>query len=75
MNQRGRNMDDIDLERLWNDLLSREARIILQAFTMLDKESQQAVLRHLNRMSEEPGWHPEQRISAKAALRALSSLE
>lgn len=65
--------DNYELEQLWNDLLSREDRKIRKAFTILDEESQQAVLRHLNRMSEEPGWHPEQRISAKAALRALAS--
>jgi hypothetical protein len=67
--------NDLNLEQLWNDLLSRENRLILKAFTILDKESQQAVLQHLSRMSEEPGWHPEQRISAKAALRVLDSVK
>jgi hypothetical protein len=64
--------NNIDLETLWNDLLSRESRKVQRAFSRLDKESQQAVLQHLTRMSVEAGWHSEQRISAKAALKALA---
>jgi hypothetical protein len=65
--------NDLDLEKLWNDLLSRETKKVKMAFARLDKENQQAILQHLTRMSTEPGWHPEQRASAEVALQALVS--
>jgi hypothetical protein len=65
--------ENIDLEILWNDLLSRDSKQVQRAFSRLDEESRQAVLQHLNRMAVEAGWHPEQRISAEAALKALDS--
>lgn len=63
--------NNFDLEKLWNNLLSREAKKVKMAFANLDKESQQAILQHLTRMANEPGWHPEQRASAEAALITL----
>jgi hypothetical protein len=65
--------ENIDLEELWNDLLSRESKKVQRAFSRLDKKSQQVVVQHLNRMAVEAGWHPEQRISAEAAIKALES--
>jgi NADH:ubiquinone oxidoreductase subunit E len=67
--------NNIDLEMLWNELLSRETRKVQRAFSRLDKDSQQAVLQHLTRISVEGGWHPEQRISAETALKALASYQ
>ncbi len=60
------------LEQLWNQLLSRQPRTIKAAYTALLPADQKAVLAHLQRMTSEPGWQPEQRISAEAALKVLS---
>jgi hypothetical protein len=59
------------LEALWIDLLSRQPELIREAFYSLDPSSQKTILAHLKRMVAEPGWQPEQRNSANAALRAL----
>jgi hypothetical protein len=59
-------------EELWERLLSRQAVQIQAAFISLNAEEQNAVVAHLYRMLEEAGWHPEQRLSARAALQALS---
>jgi hypothetical protein len=66
-------MDDFldPLEALWSGLLSRRPDTIRTAFQTLSHEEQQAVLEHLRRMASEPGWHPEQRQSAEAALETL----
>lgn len=60
-----------DLERLWDQLLSRQPEQIRQAFQSLQPGEQTAVMAHLQRMASEDGWHPEQRRSAQAALTAL----
>ncbi len=62
-------------ERLWEKLLSRLPASIKDAFAALDPSDQQAVLAHLQRMVTEPGWQPEQRLSAIAALDVLISEE
>lgn len=62
------------LEILWERLLSRQAKLVRAAYAGLGVDDQQAVVAHLQRMSSEAGWHPEQRKSARAALRALNSL-
>jgi hypothetical protein len=59
------------LENLWGQLLSRQADLVRQAYDLLSPAERQAVLSHLQRMANEPGWHEEQRISAQAALNAL----
>lgn len=61
----------LNIQDLWDTLLSRQAEQVRSAFALLDPEQQRAVLAHLQRMTEEPGWHPEQRLSAQAALEAL----
>jgi hypothetical protein len=61
-----------DPESLWDQLLSRRAALIQEAFASLAPQEQRAVLAHLSSMAEEPGWHLEQRLSARAALQALS---
>lgn len=60
-----------DLEGIWDSLLSRESERILKTFLSLDEKSQAEVKDHLEKMIKEPGWHPEQVLSAKAALMAL----
>lgn len=62
-----------DPERLWQHLLSRDAGQVRAAFMLLSHEEKAAVLVHLNRMAEDPNWHPEQRKSATSALIALQS--
>lgn len=62
------------LERLWEQLLSKEPEQIRAAFRILDPASQRAVLAHLRRMAAEEGWQPAQRLSAQAALDALKDL-
>jgi len=59
------------LEILWDALLSRQEDQVRAAFETLDETERRAVLAHLQSMASEPGWHPEQRLSAEAALRAL----
>jgi len=59
------------LEKLWEDLLSRQPEKVRSAFSSLDKIEQAAVLTHLRRMVSEGAWQPEQRASARAALRTL----
>lgn len=62
-----------DLESLWDRLLSREPGMIQSAFTALPAAEQAAVLQHLRRMAVEDGWHPEQRLSAEAALHSIQA--
>lgn len=59
------------LESVWESLLSRQPELIWEVFGSLSEEQRQAVLEHLIRMVREPGWQPEQRISAQAALDVL----
>jgi hypothetical protein len=61
------------LEALWNNLLSRQVKLVREAYNSLDPTSQRTVLLHLKRMASESGWQPEQQNSAKAALRALEN--
>ena len=68
-------MDDTSdyLQELWSDLLSRQPETIRAAFASLDSSSRITVITHLQRMQNDPGWQPEQRASARAALRALKN--
>jgi hypothetical protein len=61
-------------EDLWDNLLSRNPKRIWESFDALDVDQQQAVQEHLERMIHEPGWQPEQRISAQTALDAITNL-
>jgi hypothetical protein len=61
------------LERLWEDLLSRQPDRIWKAFASLGAPDQEAVLAHLHCMISETGWQPEQRASARAAIKAIES--
>lgn len=61
------------LEYVWDNLLSRSPERIRAVFARLDQASKAEVIAHLNKMTSEDGWHPEQVISARAALDALST--
>jgi len=58
-------------DELWDAILSREAGRVLNAWKRLTHAEQKSLLAHLERMTSEPGWHPEQVISAQAALDAI----
>lgn len=62
------------LERTWDGLLSREPQKIQETYQQLDPESQRVVIDHLKKMASEEGWHPEQVLSARAALEAIHSM-
>jgi hypothetical protein len=58
-------------ELFWTEILSREVERVLAAYTPLSEEEKENVSAHLQRMVSEEGWHPEQVISARAALEAI----
>jgi hypothetical protein len=66
---------DLFLEKVWGDLLSRDAEKILARFRSLDPDSQQTVMDHLQKMVSEPDWHVEQVKSARYALQTLVDLD
>ena len=55
-------------DNIWELLLSRDPVRILAVYDSLPPEQKRAVLEHLEKMTSEPGWQPEQRLSARAAL-------
>jgi hypothetical protein len=62
------------LEKLWGDLLSREPSLVIRAFEKLDPDIRQNVIKHLNAMVSEKGWHIEQKKSARIALKTIHSM-
>ncbi|MBM3137281.1 MAG: hypothetical protein FJZ98_03720 [Chloroflexi bacterium] len=56
------------IEKLWDDILSRDPLKIRAAFEHLNDQERRDVFTHLEKMSRDNGWHPEQKISADAAL-------
>ena len=59
-------------ENIWDMLLSRQPVLIEKAFAFLESDQQKAIMDHLQRMVAEPGWQPEQRVSAQAALNTIA---
>ena len=62
------------LDAIWEGLLSHDPSEIKRVFYILDSESQQVVLLHLQRMVSEPGWLPVQQQSAQIALEVLQPI-
>jgi hypothetical protein len=60
------------LEEFWADILSEEPLRIMAAWVTLDAEVQNTVRAHLMRMVTETDWAEAQRLSARAALQAIS---
>ena len=58
-------------ELFWTEILSREAERVLSAYAPLAEDEKAHVIAHLKEMASGDGWHPEQVISASAALEAL----
>jgi hypothetical protein len=59
------------LEKIWDDLLSRDRDRVLAAFEKLDPKSRKNIIVHLKGMVSEKGWHKEQKLSAEFALSIL----
>ncbi len=64
-------VEEIELEALWDGLLSRQPHRIRDTYQSLSRDEQRSVFAHLQRMASEAGWHPEQVISARIALEVL----
>lgn len=62
-----------DPEAFWGQILSRDAGQVRAAWETLAKDEQDTVRAHLIRMVSEDGWAEPQRISAQAALDALTT--
>lgn len=60
------------LEKLWDNILSRNPERIHKTFTSLDESSRTEIINHLKKMAFESGWNPEQIKSAKVALEVLT---
>ena len=61
----------VSFNNIWELILSRQPEVIGKVYASLDPDYRKAVQDHLRRMVSEPGWQPEQRISAQAALDAI----
>jgi hypothetical protein len=62
-------------EIVWESILSRDPAQVRKAYLDLDAETRRAVSAHLRVMAGEEGWHPEQVISALAALEVIAVIE
>ena len=69
------SFNELFLEQAWDDLLSHDPQKISLRFNSLDQDSRETVHRHLQTMVSESGWHPEQVLSAQAALDAINQLD
>jgi hypothetical protein len=56
------------IDQIWNGILSRDCRLILEAYKNVERESQETIVNHLRKMVTEEGWHLEQTKSARIAL-------
>jgi len=62
------------IEKMWNEILSREAERIQITFKNLSTREKVAVRAHLIKMTTESGWHPPQIESAQIALDAIKNI-
>ena len=69
-----KKIDHLSIELLWNSLLSREPEKIKSTFHHLNQPERNAVIEHLNRMTAEDDWHPEQKQSALIALQTIRKI-
>jgi len=66
--------DPFSLEMLWDEILSREAGRIVDAFKKLNQDEQDGILKHLEHMTTEEGWHVDQVRSAQVALEVIRQM-
>jgi hypothetical protein len=64
----------MDVDEVWEALLSEEPARIRQAWLELTDDEAVAVLDHLKQMTSEDGWAEVQRQSAATALRVIRGL-
>ena len=69
-----KKIDPLSFELLWDSLLSRKPEKIKSTFHHLNQSERSAVIEHLNCMTTEDGWHPEQKYSASIALQIIEKL-
>lgn len=62
------------IERIWNEILSREPERIQTTFKKLPSREKVAVRAHLIKITTESGWHPPQIESAQIALKAIKNI-
>jgi hypothetical protein len=65
--------EQFDIQTLWENILSRNPDLVRTAYRALTPDEQESILAHLKRMAAEPGWHPEQALSAQVAINAIQS--
>ena len=65
-----KNIDDI-----WEQLLSRDAKSIRALFSTLSADEKLATQVHLKKMAYETGWHPEQKKSALKAFLVIEEIK
>lgn len=68
------NDQDTFLEQIWSAILSREKSEIDRAYLSLDETSREVVMKHLQKMTSEEGWHSEQVKSAHKALQVIKKM-
>jgi hypothetical protein len=66
-----KEINHLSIEQLWDNLLSREPEKIKTTFHHLNLSERSAVIEHLNQMTAEDGWHPEQKKSAQFSLQTI----
>jgi hypothetical protein len=66
--------NDLNLDDLWEAILSAEPARVRRTWLTLTDEEASAVLNHLRTMADEPGWAEAQRQAAAEALRLIASL-
>jgi hypothetical protein len=55
-------------EDFWGNILSRDADLIRPEIDRVSNDERTRIINHLQKMVSEPGWHEEQKISARYAL-------
>jgi hypothetical protein len=61
----------MDLDELWEALLSEDPARIRHVWGEVTDAEAQAILAHLTRMRDDDGWTDEQRAAARTALQVL----
>ena len=69
-----KKIDHLSIGLLWDRLLSREPEKIKSTFHHINQSERNVVIEHLNRMTTEDGWYPEQKKSALIALQIIEKL-
>jgi len=63
----------MEIEEIWDLILSRDPDSIQRALMQLDRQERLSIKIHLRKMTTEQGWHSEQKISAQIALNTIEA--